>query len=142
MRARASTACALVAWLGSAAVVLTQSPSRSVWDGVYTMEQASRGAPLYAANCALCHGPTLAGADGPALAGVDFAGNWNGLTLGDLFERIRTTMPADDPARVGAQEKTDIVAFMLRTSGFPAGATELPRDAQVLTQIRYVATKP
>jgi mono/diheme cytochrome c family protein len=142
MGMRSALACGALAWLASAAVVLAQSPSRTVWDGAYTTEQAARGAPLYAANCAQCHGPALSGADGPALSGVEFAGNWNGLTLGDLFERIRTTMPADDPAKIGLQEKVDILAFMLRTSEFPAGMTELPKDAQVLMQIRYLSTKP
>jgi mono/diheme cytochrome c family protein len=142
MRIRNTLVCAAAAWLASAAVALTQSPSRTVWDGVFTSEQAARGAPLYAANCAQCHGPALSGADGPPLSGVEFAGNWNGLTLGDLFERIRTTMPADDPMKIGAQEKADILAFMLRTSEFPAGTTELPKDAQALMQIRYASTKP
>ena len=31
------------------------------------------------------------------LAGAEFMTNWNGLTLGDLFERIRTTMPLNYP---------------------------------------------
>ena len=31
-------------------------PSKSVWDGVYTEEQAKRGAPLYSEHCASCHG--------------------------------------------------------------------------------------
>src|SRR3989442_10485004 len=55
--------------------------SRSVWDGVYSDEQAKRGAPLYSQYCASCHGPELMGGEmAPALAGGDFSSNWNGLT--------------------------------------------------------------
>ena len=51
-------------------------------------------------------------------------------------------MPADDPGKVSAQQKADILGHMLKVGGFPAGMTELPRDQQVLTQIKYLATKP
>jgi mono/diheme cytochrome c family protein len=110
---------------------------------VYTAEQAKRGEGLYTQHCAACHGGTLLGAEAaPALTGFEFGANWSGLTLGDLFERLRTSMPADDPGKVSAQQKADIVAHMLKVGGFPAGMTELPRDQHVLTQIKYLATKP
>src|SRR5882762_5843062 len=71
------------------------SGTRSVWDGVYTQEQAERGHSLYNRHCASCHGDELAGGDvPPPLAGSGFLANWNGLTVGDLFERIRRSMPA------------------------------------------------
>jgi quinoprotein glucose dehydrogenase len=134
--------CAILLLWGSSVAIRGQAPARSVWDGVFTDAQSMRGAALYAQNCALCHGPTLAGADGPPLSGVDFAGNWNGLTLADLFDRIRTSMPSDDPAKMSAQEKVDVLAYMLSSQRFPAGTAELPRDAQLLMQIRFQATKP
>ena len=122
---------------------LSGQASRSVWDAVYTAEQAKRGEAAYAQHCASCHGATLLGAEAaPALTGFEFNGNWDGLSVGDLFERIRMSMPADDPGKVSAQQKADIVAHMLRVGGFPAGTTELPRDVQVLQQIKYVSTKP
>jgi len=31
----------------------------SVWDGIYTASQASRGEAAYRANCASCHGVNL-----------------------------------------------------------------------------------
>ena len=50
--------------------------SLSVWDGVYTDEQAKRGTPLYSQFCASCHGPDLTGGEmAPALAGGDFSSN-------------------------------------------------------------------
>src|SRR5690348_1073979 len=68
------------------------SESQSVWDGVYTEEQARRGEDVYQKNCSTCHGDRLNGTgEAPALSGGRFLANWNGLTLGDLFERIRKT---------------------------------------------------
>jgi len=142
IRIRTLLPATALAWCGAVALTLAQSPSRTVWDGVYTTEQAARGAALYTANCALCHGPTLAGADGPPLTGVEFSSNWNGLTLGDLYERVRSSMPPDDPGKLSAQDKADVIAHILSTASFPAGMTDLPRDAQVLMQIRFVSEKP
>ena len=127
----------------SLGAVHAQQPARSIWDGVYTPEQAKRGSALYAQNCASCHGPQLNGGEAaPPLAGIEFAGNWNGLTLGDLFERIRTSMPADDPAKLSAQQKADILAHMLSVGMFPAGMSDLSRETPVLAQIKFEATKP
>ncbi|HXF05781.1 MAG TPA: cytochrome c [Blastocatellia bacterium] len=118
-------------------------PSRSVWDGVYTEEQAKRGEALYQQECALCHLATLTGGESaPPLAGADFLSNWNGLTLGDLFERLRISMPPDQPDRLSRQQKIEILAYMLSVNKFPAGSRELPRETYALNQIRLDATKP
>lgn len=119
-----------------------QPAGRSVWDGVYTQEQAARGSALFEQHCALCHGQSLQGADGPPLAGVEFAGNWNGLTLGALAERIRTAMPPDNPGKLSAQERADVIAHILKAGQFPSGVAELPRDGQSLEQIQFQAVKP
>jgi mono/diheme cytochrome c family protein len=66
----------------------------SIWDGVYTEEQAKRGEPLYTATCASCHGPDLSGGEmAPGLTGGEFRSDWDGLSVGDLFERTRVSMP-------------------------------------------------
>lgn len=119
-------------------IAIQAQQARSVRDGVYTAEQAKRGEALYGQHCASCHGLALTGAEtAPALTGFEFSANWSGLTLGDLFERIRTSMPQEDPGKVSAQQKADILAYMLRVGQFPAGTIELPRDAQTLGLIRY-----
>ena len=131
------------AWAAALHAAPAQQDARSVWDGVYTQEQAKRGAVLYAEHCGSCHGGSLAGVESaPALTGVEFGSNWHGLTLGDLFERIRMSMPSDDPGKLSGQQKVDIVAHILSVGKFPAGTADLPRDAQVLAQIRYESTKP
>lgn len=119
------------------------SESQSVWDGAYTAEQARRGESLYQKNCSTCHGERLNGSgEAPALSGGRFLSNWSGLTLGDLFERIRKTMPQDKPERVTRREKADILAYVLNFNKFPAGKNELRHQAEWLSQIQFVQTRP
>jgi len=120
-----------------------QSAGRSVWDGVYTQDQAKQGQAAYNESCSSCHGDTLMGGESaPALAGGEFLSNWNGLTLGDLFERIRTTMPQNRPGSLSREKNTLILAYMLSVSQFPAGKTDLPQQTEVLKEIRIDASKP
>lgn len=107
-------------------------------DGVYSDAQAKRGEAVYGKNCATCHGPNLEGdAQAPALAAKDFASEWNGQPLSDLFERIRTTMPGDAPGTLKPAEVADVLAFLLKKGGQPAGAVQLPDDAAALKQVTY-----
>jgi mono/diheme cytochrome c family protein len=119
-----------------------QAP-KSVWDGAYTEEQSKRGAASYTAECSECHSPELMG-DGfaPALAGTDFLNAWNGLSLGDLFERIRVSMPPGKETAVPAETKADIVAYILQANKFPAGKTEIVAQTDALKGIKFEATKP
>src|SRR5262245_50533232 len=83
---------------------LAAQNSRTQWDGVYNAAQAARGEPLYSQYCASCHGPELSGGEmAPALVGRDFNANWNDLSLGDLFDRIRTSMPQNNPGTLSRQ---------------------------------------
>ena len=115
---------------------------KSVWDGVFTAEQAERGAVAFKANCSECHGNDLAG-DGfaPALTGSDFMGNWNELSVGDLFERIRISMPPSGPSGVTTAQKADIVAHIMNVNKFPAGTTELEPKTEVLKAIKIEMKK-
>lgn|SRR5262245_43633475 len=117
--------------------------SRSVWEGTYTKEQAKRGEELYAANCVSCHGSELTGNDeAPALAGAPFISNWEGLTVGDLSERVRISMPPNRTGKLSRQQITDILGYVLKVNGFPEGKTELDAKLEVLKQIRIEGTKP
>src|SRR5215472_2239857 len=98
--------------------------TRSVWDGVYTQAQAKRGEVLYAEQCASCHGLALNGGESaPPLTGGEFMSNWNTLTVGDLFDRIRSTMPANNPGHLTRDQAADIVAQILTVNQFPPGST-------------------
>ena len=128
-------------------VVRAQAPvsseSRSVRDGVYTEEQAKRGEPLYRKECASCHGDMLTGGESaPPLSGGAFLANWNGLTVGDLFDRIRKTMPLTAPGRITRQQDADILSFMLSVNKFPPGKTELYRQSEMLKEIRFESPNP
>jgi S-disulfanyl-L-cysteine oxidoreductase SoxD len=121
----------------AAASVLAAQTSRSVWDGVYSEDQAKRGGAQYAKECASCHGTELTGGESaPALVGDAFLSNWNGTTVGDLFERIRKSMPQDNPGRLTRQQDADILAFMLSANKFPVGKAELERETETLKQIK------
>ena len=114
-----------------------------MWDGVYTDEQAKRGAPLYSQECAACHGSELTGGEmAPGLIGGDFNSDWNGLTLGDLFERMRISMPQSAPGKLSRQENAYILAYMLSVGKFPAGQAELPTQTEILKQIQFQSAKP
>jgi S-disulfanyl-L-cysteine oxidoreductase SoxD len=127
----------------SAAPDSNAQTARSVWDGVYTEEQAGRGKELYSTHCLSCHGETLEG-NGPVrpLTGPDFAANWNGLTMGDMLERTRTTMPMDKPGTLSRQQVADVLAFVLSVNKLPAGKAELPRQSELLSTIKFLAQKP
>jgi mono/diheme cytochrome c family protein len=118
-------------------------PSQSVWDGIYAKEQAARGDALYSQKCAPCHAPDLSGGEtAPALAGAEFKSNWSGLSVDDLFERIKVSMPGDNPGSLSRQQTADILAFVLSENRFPAGTSELVREAEILKQIKFEATRP
>jgi quinoprotein glucose dehydrogenase len=116
--------------------------SRSVWEGVYTKEQAQRGQAAYRENCAKCHGENLGGGEaGPALAGGDFLKSWNGRTAGDLFALIRKTMPSEDPGSLSTREYSDLVALIFSVNEFPPGSKELDREVNSLNEIRIEAKR-
>ena len=110
---------------------------------MYTDGQAARGQQLYNQHCMACHGTSLTGGEvAPPLAGGDFLSNWNGLTAGELFERIRTTMLLNNPQSLNRETNAGILAFILSVNRFPAGPAELPSRTEVLRQIRIDSNKP
>ena len=116
---------------------------KSVNDGVYSDAQAKRGATLYGEQCASCHGETMEGVADlfPALTGAPFVKTWTGKSVGELFDKIQTTMPALDPGSLKPAQTADIVAFILSHSKYPAGAAELASTADALKPIQIVAPK-
>lgn len=117
--------------------------SKTVWDSVYTVAQAGRGETSYAKTCARCHGASLGGGDeSPALAGGNFLGNWNGLPLSELQTRIKTTMPSDSVGVYDIKLVTDVMAFLLKSNGFPAGQVELSAQTDSLKDIMVKTSRP
>jgi mono/diheme cytochrome c family protein len=121
--------------------VRAQAASATVWSGVYTEAQAMRGTTVYKERCLSCHGEKLDGGIGPALAGEDFLADWDGRSAGDLFQRTRLTMPADDPGKLTAPETAEVLAYIFSINKFPSGDTELASDRDLLKQIRIQPKK-
>src|SRR5438477_9991172 len=91
----------------------TAPAARSVRDGVYTEEQAKRGERIYGDECSRCHGPALDGGESAPLIGDAFAKSWGGSTLDEPFDRIKTSMPQDDPGRLTPAQTSDVLAYIL-----------------------------
>jgi mono/diheme cytochrome c family protein len=143
MKLKLAAAAIISVWSAGIFQVAGAEQASSTWSGVYSDDQAKLGQTTYTKNCAECHGEDLAG-DGfaPSLKGPEFMNNWNGLTVAELFDRIRVSMPPSNPNSVPAKDKADIVAYLLKQNGFPAGKTELPSTTDALKGIKFEATKP
>jgi len=134
-----SLAIAVVLVLGLADArldVRAQESKRTIWDGVFNDAQATRGQNVYKQSCAPCHKADLLGDTGaPALAGPEFFSRWNGSSADDLVKTIRASMPQDAPDTLGTQAYVDLVAFLIKSNGAPAGASELSMDSAALKQV-------
>ncbi len=114
----------------------------SVWDGVFTEAQATRGEAVYTGACAFCHGRRLNGApddpdmrSAPPLARARFLRIWDGRSLATLFAYTRATMPEDNPNSLTDQENVDVMAYMLSVGGMPEGDVELAADLKSLARV-------
>jgi len=116
---------------------MAQPPATaSASSGIYTAAQAERGNNLYQNNCAACHGGSLQGEDeNPPLSGNHFNTSWGGKPLADFYNFISSQMPLGQPGALGSQGNADVIAYILAANKFPAGAKELPPDANILGTI-------
>jgi hypothetical protein len=126
-----SRALLLIVLFTPALAKATQDTAKSVWDGAYSAAQAERGQKAYTANCAMCHQADLGGkGEVPPLKGDGFMERWHDYSVRPLFNLIRTEMP---PLRFRTPETRplpdetylDIISYIFKTNGFPAGNTEL-----------------
>jgi len=96
---------------------------------LYTEDQATKGALAYYQNCAMCHAPLLdgqsAGYSGPALKGSEFADPSYDFHLSDIFNFVAKLMPAATPGSLTHEQDVEIMAFILKQNGYPAGSKEL-----------------
>ncbi len=117
-------------------------PMASVWDGIFTEAQATRGQAVYTGACAICHGRRLNGAPDdpdmrstPPLARARFLRVWEGRSLATLFAYTGATMPEDNPSSLTDQENVDVIAYLLSAGGMPAGDDELQADPRSLARV-------
>ena len=113
----------------------------------YSAEQAQRGKVLYGQNCSTCHLETLKGncagetvapnsryvctgaGNAPPLVGDAFMQRW--YSVGDLYARVRWSMPAGNVGGLSANDNLAIVAYLLQANGLPAGSA-LKDDVKTL----------
>jgi mono/diheme cytochrome c family protein len=114
----------------------------TIWDGVYTDAQATRGSAQYRQHCAICHSANLSGSyETPPLTGR-FIPYWSGTTLDVLLDYMNTAMPLGLPGSVDRSADADILAFILKENNFPSGSTELKAGADDLKAISFDTEKP
>ena len=118
-----------------AEAALQSAPPRSTLDGVYSDTQAKRGEDAYMGSCAQCHGENLISVDTetPSLTGPRFKAQWVGKTLAEKFKVIRTTMPATNPGTLDDKTSVDMITFILKFNGYPAGKEDLAVDPDTLS---------
>ncbi len=104
-----------------------QQPAAGV-PGVFTDSQATRGQQWYDSQCAACH-PSR------DMSSNDFKLRWNGRNALDLYARIATTMPATAPGTLTRRTYTDIVAYLMKINGLPAGTAALTADSTAMGRI-------
>lgn len=109
------------------------SPERTTRDAVFSAAQAERGRGVYARVCAECHTRSEFSRE----EGVQ--GNWQGRTFFSVFQEIRSSMPEDNPAGLPRQDYLDVLAYLLRQYGYPAGESDLPATDEGMQSIRIVA---
>jgi mono/diheme cytochrome c family protein len=134
------TAIAIVLTGGVFAAALTVNvgaqATKSVNDGVYAADQATKGEAVYKEQCAACHGDNLEGSGPmPPLAGKDFLSNWQGKTVGDLYEKTQTSMPATAPGTMTPEQTSQVMAYLLSIGKYPTGAAPLSDKMDDLKQI-------
>jgi mono/diheme cytochrome c family protein len=116
---------------GLTAAAAAQEPApatRSTMAGVYTAEQATAGEKTYGNICTGCHNLG-------SQSGSTFSTKWKGRPLFDLYEQISEKMPEDDPGSLTPAESAQVVAYLLKANGNPAGSQPLPTDAAELKKI-------
>ncbi|MCZ6917277.1 MAG: hypothetical protein O7I93_10910 [Gemmatimonadetes bacterium] len=100
---------------------------RSTLDGVYTDEQARRGAQLNRDVCSECH------------YDEDFTDvlmmSWAEAPANALYQVISTQMPEDNPGSLAPEQYADILAYIFKVNGMPPGPKALEPTDEVLRNI-------
>jgi len=117
----------------SLATAQSNTARRTVWDGVYTDTQAGRGTAEYSRSCLGCHALTPEGK--APLVGDPFWKSFSQKSAADLLDFVSAYMPNGAPGSLSGPAYEDIVAFILKSNGFPAGAGELTHNTAAGVQI-------
>jgi mono/diheme cytochrome c family protein len=131
----------VAALTGAAMTAITERPaaaiqSKTVWDGVYTEQQAARGAATFASTCSRCHSADAnAGEEGRNIAGKAFWDGFRESTVDRLLDYVSRNMPNGAGGTLSADTYADLVAFILSRNDLPSGPKELTKDSAAGVQI-------
>ena len=100
-------------------------------DGIYTADQAERGAGLFTSLCERCHSIQ-------EFSGRSFDAIWAGVPAAALYTRIANTMPLDQPGSLGLPQVTALMAHIFATNEMPTGNSPLVADMDWLMGITMV----
>jgi len=104
-------------------------PGKTIWDGVYTDAQATRGLRTTQQNCGSCHSPSSEWGSNVFLTA------WSGRAVRELHNHLKMTMPYNAPGKLSNEQYADIVAYILKLNRVPTGDAELPSDDHGLAAI-------
>ena len=112
-----------------AALTAGQGGRTTIWNGVYSADQAANGEAVFRA-CQGCHGSTLdgnAGGSNPPLRGERFMEHWREDNMDSLYLFIKGTMPPAN-ARLSESDTLNVISYILQSNGVPAGSSALTVD--------------
>lgn len=118
---RASVAFGATLTLGAAIAAGTVAMAQTA-TGPFTDAQAAAGETLFKNRCETCHGER---GEAAMMTGQSFTNIWLNRTTRDIFDRIKTTMPIDNPGSLSDAAAASLVAYILSANGVDAGTTPL-----------------
>jgi quinoprotein glucose dehydrogenase len=101
---------------------------KSVWDGVFSEDQAQRGRISYNKSCSGCHRADLTGFES-ALKGQKFMDHWGQDNVDSLYSNIKRSMPRNEPGSLDSATYVDIISYVLQQNGFPSGTADLKAES-------------
>lgn len=128
-------ACAKAATSSAAPAPAAQADADAAV-ALFADAQATAGGQVYAEHCALCHGKQLEGMAGPSLKSKFFLPVEPSHSLGDVFTIVSDNMPATEPGSLEKGQYVQIMAFLLKENGYPAGPTELTFDSAKASTVK------
>ena len=141
---RFTAAAVLLLAIASIGYTQTAKPPANMPRASYSKDQAGQGKVLYAQFCAKCHMENLKGncpaedlsstayvcatpGSAPPLAGPSFQQRF--YSVGDLYARVKWTMPANKVNSLNVTDNLKIIAYLLQANGIAAGTQDLKESS-------------
>lgn len=103
----------------------------------YTFVQSQNGERVYGTYCASCHGVDLRGPQAPLIGPAFLSlGHDRGMTMGTFFDFLVRDTPANSMASLPNRDYVEIMAYILRKNGYPAGTTPLRFEQAMLERTK------